>query len=409
MSAAGLTTELTEDRPEGAVAEMLEAQSRLRSLLAVNQSLVSSRSAGDVAQQLVEAACGTAGAGYARLELDKIHGPAAAVLEHAAEPHRLAFYQNYLEQESPPGTGPENRARGGELSEFHIVLHNGRQKLGTLQVLDRTRGGPFTELTKELLTTLAATGTLILDRTYNYDQVQRRALWMEAMRRVEELVIGSDDDELAVWSEIASSLQRLIECAAVALQVPGDNDDMHILIAAGNRAESVVGRTYPRQDSLAWRAMQEGRSQVLTSGTQLPRGRSALIDITQVGPLMAVPLIGDIGARGAVTLVREVGEPLFSDSDLELVEDFARQATVALELAEARSARYRLDVSVAREEVARELHDHVIQRLFAVGLSLQGVARAEPSTMQRQLQQTVEDLDATIGQIRETIFGLRKS
>jgi len=85
---------------------------------------------------------------------------------------------------------------------------------------------------------------------------------------------------------------------------------------------------------------------------------------------MSVPLIGDSGPRGAVVLMREVDQPPFTDADLELVEDFARQATVALELAEARSARDRLAHIEAREMVARELHDDVIQRLFAVGLSL---------------------------------------
>jgi signal transduction histidine kinase len=110
-----------------------------------------------------------------------------------------------------------------------------------------------------------------------------------------------------------------------------------------------------------------------------------------------------------VTLFRKSGQPLFSPGDLQLVEDFARQATVALELAEARADRTRLEQTVAREAIARNLHDHVIQRLFAVGLSLQGVTRAEPAAMQRQLQQSVQDLDATIAQIRETIFSLRRS
>jgi len=81
---------------------------------------------------------------------------------------------------------------------------------------------------------------------------------------------------------------------------------------------------------------------------------------------------------------------------------------VALEWAEARSDQNRLEQTQTREAIARDLHDHVIQRLFAVGLSLQCVAGAAPRTMQRQLQQTVQDLDATIAQIRETIFTLRR-
>lgn len=399
--------EMTVDDLDAEVAELREAQSRLRTLLAVSQSLVGSRSAGDVAQQLVEAACGTAGARYARLELHQDGDSSGRVLEQASGPQPLSTYRRYLEQRVQPGNRSEHRGRAPELSEFSVALDNGGHILGTLHVLDRIRGGPFTELTRELLTTLAATGTMLLDRAFHYEQVQRRAVWMEAMRRVEELVITSDDDELVVWSEIAECLQQLTASGTVALQVPGEQDDMRVLIAAGTRAEAMVGTTHPRAKSLEWKAMQDGRAQVLAAGGQHPSGLATLVDLELVGPVMSVPLVGASGPRGAVTLLREPGQCTFSASDLELVEDFARQATVALELAEARSARHRLEHTEAQEAIARDLHDHVMQRLFAVGLSLQGVARAEPAEMQRQLQQAVQDLDATIAQIRRTIFTLR--
>jgi len=405
--AAEPVVEATAEGLDAEVAELREAQSRLRSLLAVSQSLVDSQSIGDVAQQLVEAACATAGAQYARLELDQVGETPGRVLEHAAERRRLSYYRLHREQQVRLDSAPGHRGPRDELSEFNVALDNGRYSLGTLQVLDRIRGGAFTVLTRELLTTLAATGTVLLDRAFHYEQVQRRALWLEAMRRVEELVIRSDDDELVVWSEIADALQRLTASGAVALQIPGEEDDLRVLIAAGTRAEALVGTTFPKAGSLEWQAMLDGRGQVRAEGGPLPPGRPTLVDPELVGPVMAVPLVGASGPRGAVTLVRELGQPTFSAGDLELVEDFARQATVALELAEARSARHRLEHTEAQEAVARELHDHVMQRLFAVGLSLQGVARAEPAEMQRQLQQAVQDLDATIAQIRRTIFTLR--
>ncbi len=385
------------------VAELREAQSRLRGLLAVNQSLVGSRSADDVAEQLVEAACATAGAGYARLELDRLEGAAARVVEHSAPPERLGFYRTYLEQQVAARSDPDQPP----LSEFRVALDNGQQSQGTLRVLDRLRGGPFTPLTRELVTTLAATGSVLLDRASQYEQVERRAVWLESMRRVEKLVISSDDDELAVWSEIADCLQRLTSSETVALQVPGDRDDMHVLIAAGTGAHDMVGQRYPREESLGWQAMQQGRGQVLASGAELPPRSHALVAPVLIGPVMAVPLMGDSGPRGAVSLMRELGQPPFTAGDLELVEDFARQATVALEMAEARSARARLKHTEEREEVARNLHDHVIQQLFAVGLSLQGVSRSDSAAMQQQLQRTVQDLDDTIAQIRKTIFTLR--
>jgi len=401
--------EVAGDGPDAEVAEMLEAQARLRGLLAVDKSLVTRCSTTDVAEHLVEAAYATAGAGYARLELDQVDGSAPQVFERAAEPGRLASYRLHLEQRAPSGAAPGPRGRGGELGEFRATLDNGQQRLGRLQVLDRRRGGRFTELTEDLLTTLVATATLILDRASHHEQVERRAGWLAALRRVESLVLTSEDDELAVWSEIAESLQRLTSSDTVALRTPGEHDDTHILIAAGAGAQGMVGTSYPRAESLGWQSMQRGRGQVLASGAELPLGHHTLVDPQLTGPVMSVPLVGDSGPRGAVTLCRQSGQPLFIPGDLQLVEDFARQATVAPELAEARADRTRLEQTVAREAIARNLHDHVIQRLFAVGLSRQGVTGAEPAAMQRQLQQSVQDLDATIAQIRKTIASLRRS
>src|SRR5213076_2235694 len=71
---------------------------------------------------------------------------------------------------------------------------------------------------------------------------------------------------------------------------------------------------------------------------------------------------------------RQVGRPPFTEEDQGMTAGFANQAAVALELAEARVERERLHMLDERERIAADLHDHVIQRLFAAGLSLQGVA-----------------------------------
>jgi GAF domain-containing protein len=412
-AAAGSAVARVAGDEDAVVSELLEAQSRLRKLLAVNQSLAGSSSASQVAQQLVEAACATAGARYARLELHETNGSAAHVLEHATEPDRIPGYRVHLEQRRQQGSSGEQRGCRSEegrpeLSGLTVALNSAGQHLGTLHVLDPSRGGPFTPLSEELLNTLAGTAAIILDRASHHEQAQRRTVWLEATRRVEELVIASDDDELTVWREIATSLHTLTSSSTVALQIPADDENMHVLIAAGNNAETMTGRHYPKEESLGWVAMQEGHGQLLTSGSELPRRHHSLADPQQVGAAMSVPLLGDSGPRGAVTLVRGPGQPPFSHGDLELVEDFARKATVALELAEARSARYRLGHAETQEAIARNLHDHVIQRLFATGLSLQAAANAELATMQRHLRQAVQDLDATIHQIRETIFTLRQ-
>ena len=89
---------------------------------------------------------------------------------------------------------------------------------------------------------------------------------------------------------------------------------------------------------------------------------------------------------------------------------FANQASVALELARARSEQQRAALLDERERIAADLHDHVIQRLFASGLSLQALAATlGPGRATERVLATVADLDATISQIRTAIFALQQA
>ena len=128
-----------------------------------------------------------------------------------------------------------------------------------------------------------------------------------------------------------------------------------------------------------------------------------------VGPLVAVPLQGRDRLLGAVVLARPVGAEPFARAELELASGFAAQAGVAVELAEARAEQARMLVLSDRHRIARDLHDQVIQRLFATGLRLQHVAdRLGAGPLADQITDHVTSLDETINEIRSTIFGLRQ-
>ena len=93
---------------------------------------------------------------------------------------------------------------------------------------------------------------------------------------------------------------------------------------------------------------------------------------------MAIPLITSDGPNGVLTVSREPGRSRFTEVDLGTAADFARQASVALRLAAGRADRLRLATLEDRSRIARDLHDHVIQRLFGAGLSLQALAGSLP-------------------------------
>jgi signal transduction histidine kinase len=99
--------------------------------------------------------------------------------------------------------------------------------------------------------------------------------------------------------------------------------------------------------------------------------------------------------------------PPTADDTVELTF-WTEPRAIAIELAEARVEQHRATMLDERERIAADLHDHVIQRLFATGLSLQVLAGTlGPGRARQRVQATIADLDATIAQIRTSVFALQ--
>jgi signal transduction histidine kinase len=125
--------------------------------------------------------------------------------------------------------------------------------------------------------------------------------------------------------------------------------------------------------------------------------------------VLVLPLQGSDRVHGVLSVVRLRGRSVFTAEDLEMATGFANQAAITLELARARVDQQRAVLLDERERIAADLHDHVIQRLFATGLSLQALAATlEPGPTIDRVLHTVAELDTTIGQIRTTIFQLQQ-
>ena len=119
-----------------------------------------------------------------------------------------------------------------------------------------------------------------------------------------------------------------------------------------------------------------------------------------------LPLRSEQTLLGVVAVARNSDHQLpFDAEDLNLMSDFADHAAMALTLASVlEHARY-LTVLADRERIGHDLHDHVIQRLFAAGIDLQGtIARCRSSEITDRLNRTVTDLQTTIEDVRTTIF-----
>ncbi|HEY7054231.1 MAG TPA: GAF domain-containing sensor histidine kinase [Mycobacterium sp.] len=277
---------------------------------------------------------------------------------------------------------------------------------GNLYLTDKTTGQPFSEDDEVLVQALAAAAGVAIDNARLYEQSRARQSWIEATRDIAtELLSGTDPS--TVFDLIAEEALKLTGADAVLIAVPVETDaadapELLIANSAGMTSTTVsLSTPIPVAGTLIGHAFTERRS-LRTDDLDLEP------DVVEsAGPALVMPLRSGDSAVGVVVALRKKGSPSFNDGQLEMMTAFTDQATLAWQLATAQHQMRELDVLADRDRIARDLHDHVIQRLFAVGLSLQGtIARARSPEVAQRLSESVDDLQAVIQQIRTAIFDL---
>ena len=277
---------------------------------------------------------------------------------------------------------------------------------GNLYLTER-EGGPFTAEDEELVAALAATAASAIDNARLYAEAGRRQRWLEASTEITRQLLSSEGEP--PLSVIARRLHEMADADVVAVVLPtADPQRLMVEVATGEQAAQLTALSYPVEDTIAGVAINTGRPVLVGDVTQQQSYLVHLAQVTPVGPMMALPLLGTQGSRGAVLVARVPGRHRFNEADLDIATTFAQHAAVALELADARADQQRVMLLEDRDRIARDLHDHVIQRLFAAGLGVQSVAGSAGSDSgASRLNTIVDDLDETIRQIRTTIFELR--
>ena len=286
-----------------------------------------------------------------------------------------------------------------------VPLEVGEEIYGHLYLAD-PRHGAFSLDDQHLVEALAATAGVAIAHARMFEESRRREQWTAATSRItHELLTDDDVDALQL---IAEQVRDLADAGlvAVVLSDGGSRADEDLVVdrVAGAHGGLELGSVVP-PGTLVSRCLETRRPQLVEDlggegvPGMLPRGFR--------GPAMAVPLPSGTGVRGSLVAVRPEGAPAFTEFDLDVASSLAGHAVLALDRSEARVVRARAATLEDRDRIARDLHDHVVQRLFAAGLNIQSVCAAlGPGTASERLNDQVHEIDATIRQIRSTIFGL---
>jgi signal transduction histidine kinase len=195
----------------------------------------------------------------------------------------------------------------------------------------------------------------------------------------------------------------------VVLALPaGDPTRLVVEHACGDGAARALGLVLPAVQSASGIVMTSGKPLAVDDFSGDERVARVAREHMLLGPAVLVPL-GPVGnVRGVLTAGRRQGSLPLSADAVEMLVTFAAQAGIGLELAEHRSDAQRLALFEDRDRIARDLHDLVIQRLFATGMSLQGTMAllGDPEAAHR-VEKSIDALDETIRDIRSAIFSLQ--
>ncbi|RJO74128.1 GAF domain-containing sensor histidine kinase [Nocardia panacis] len=276
---------------------------------------------------------------------------------------------------------------------------------GNLYLTEKSGGREFTEDDEVVVQALAAAAGIAIANARLYEQSRVRQQWLEATHEVAtELLAGGATNQ--VLDLIADRARRLTRSESVFLALPRDEEFLMVAAASGLGAKVLPGQEIPIEDSDIGTAFRRAGVRAVDRPRPLPDYR----EHAEFGPALILPLRAAGTVIGVVTALRPVGAAPLDPAGQSMLTAFADQAALALQLAETQRRMRELDVLTDRDRIARDLHDHVIQRLFAVGLSLQGTAqRAHTPEVAERIADTIVDLQSIAQEIRHSIFDLHSN
>jgi signal transduction histidine kinase len=220
------------------------------------------------------------------------------------------------------------------------------------------------------------------------------------------LSIGSDLSLPAVLQRIIESACKLVDARYGALGVMDDHGQLTDLATSGvdESTHDAVGRL-PEFTGILGVLLRDPKPVRLRDVSEHPLAQGFPPGHPEMSSFLGVPIRGK-EAIGSLYLADKQSADQFSEEDERLAVTLAAASGVAIDNARLQASLEHVAVLQDRERIARELHDKVIQRLFAAGMTLQTTLPIARSEVASHITQAVEEIDETIRDIRRTIFAL---
>ncbi|MGL4174476.1 MAG: GAF domain-containing protein, partial [Dermatophilaceae bacterium] len=391
---------------------------RLRRLVAANEAIVSDLDLATVLRRIVEAAVDLVDARYGALGVIAPDGRGLEQFVHVGVDPELVERIGHL----PEGRGilgaliadprpvrlrhlaDDPRSVGFPAghppmdSFLGVPVRVRGEVFGNLYLTDAA-AGEFDEHDEAVAVSLAATAGIAVHNARLYADSGHRQEWLLAAADLTRRVLADPSTVAAVTTGIVAETVATLADAPLVLVLEHDGpDDATVTAAAGTDAagtgaEALTGAVVIPTDPLR-RTADTGDARSVERLGGLPAGAPGAD-----GPALLLPLLGP--RRTVLVATRPAGAHPFTGPELEMASTFAAQVSVALELAKAREDQQRMALLEDRTRIARDLHDHVIQQLFAAGMSVQGVASTlDDPERSDVLDSVVDTLDEAVKRVR---------
>jgi signal transduction histidine kinase len=401
------------------VGEVVTNRERLRALLDAVVGIGSDLDLGSMLRRIVEAACALVGARYGALGVIGPDRLLSNFITHGIDPETHARIGDLpygrgvlglLITDPRPLRMPDitQHPRSYGFPPHHPPMHSflgvpvrtRDQVFGNLYLAEKRDADQFSDDDEEIVVALATAAGVAIDNARLFALAQRRERWVAAATEITGVLLGTVRRTEAL--RLIARHAREVAGADLVLVLLFDEQNASYTIEVADGADpgtaQLAGRRVPVDKDRAelFGGEKYGMIDNLRDAAEWP---GPVPD----SPAIAAPLAGTDTLLGVLIVAQGDG----TDEDASLLSIFAGQASLALERARAQEERELLAVLEDRERIARDLHDVVIQRLFVTGMQLQSVAQAVRPEVAERLNATVDDLDATIRDIRRSIFELR--
>ncbi|MBE3073393.1 MAG: GAF domain-containing protein [Actinobacteria bacterium] len=299
-------------------------------------------------------------------------------------------------------------------------IHIRDEVFGNLYLTEKQGTAEFTPEDEAILVALATAAGIAIDNARRYEGSRQQRRWLATTGAVTQLFLEGRDERSAMHF-LAERTWELSQAQLAMVALYDDDGDLVVrAVQAGEphgdavRSDAVLGAVLHKGH---WRELVSAREPVLLltrpgdpTVDDLTNDVRALGASDPYGPTALLPITVGDDKIGVLAVAWGVDAEMFVGEVVPPLAALAQQMGLSLVAARSQQDRSRVAMLEDRDRIARDMHDHVIQRLFATGLSLQSAARlAEHPTVRTRLDEAVDNLDAAIKDIRHTILELHRA